>query len=138
VSLIGATGPRGPRGYQGRPGPQGLQGVQGPRGNPGLNGSAKGDTGPTGPTGPQGVEGPQGIPGDAGETGPEGPPRGVFEQQFLTALATWVVNHNLGRVPAVTLVTLGGLEFDADVQHVSVNQCIVYLSTPSTGVVCCG
>lgn len=85
--------------------------------------------------GPIGLQGPEGPPGAAG---PDGPPRGVFEQEFPSPSYMWIVNHNLGRVPAVTLITLGGVEFDADVQHTSANQCVVYLLSPFAGAVICG
>ncbi len=39
------------------------------------------------------------------------------------AQPVWIVNHNFGRYPACVKVrTLGGVELDAAVQHVSANQ----------------
>ena len=57
-----------------------------------------------------------------------------YSQQFAAAPG-WIVNHNLGRRPNVQLRTLGGVEFDANVVHVSDNQVAVYFDAPMAGVV---
>ncbi|CAA2141389.1 hypothetical protein [Hyphomicrobium sp. ghe19] len=49
----------------------------------------------------------------------------------------WTVNHNLGYKPAVELYTVGGMEFEAEVLHTSVNQLIVYLVVEIAGFVRC-
>lgn len=46
---------------------------------------------------------------------------------------TWTINHNLGFIPSVELLTAGGVEFDAEVVHTSVNQTLVYLLTAMAG-----
>lgn len=51
--------------------------------------------------------------------------------------STWTVNHNLGYKPAVELYTVGGMEFEAEVLHTSVNQCVVYLVVEIAGFVRC-
>jgi hypothetical protein len=67
--------------------------------------------------------------------GPAGAPGGTndpFEQ--LVAAAEWIVNHNLGRRPAVTLLSTGGVEMVAEVLHVSLNQFRVYFDQPRAGL----
>jgi hypothetical protein len=74
----------------------------------------------------QGPPGPPGMPG-----------RGLgFEADFAAA-AEWVVNHNLGFRPLVSVLTPGGAEMDAEVLHTSLNQCRVYFSAPAAGRVRC-
>lgn len=46
---------------------------------------------------------------------------------------TWTINHNLGYRPSVTLLTVGGAEFDAEVIHTSVNQTVISLTAATAG-----
>lgn len=46
---------------------------------------------------------------------------------------TWTINHNLGFKPTVSLYTTGGLVFEAEIIHTSINQSVVYLSSPTNG-----
>jgi hypothetical protein len=39
-----------------------------------------------------------------------------------SAAAEWTVNHNLGRRPLVAVTTIGGIEVETDVLHVSDSQ----------------
>lgn len=56
-----------------------------------------------------------------------------FEQNFAAA-ASWTVNHNLGRRPAsVRVLTPGGVEAEADVTEISLNQVIVSFAAPQAG-----
>ena len=55
-----------------------------------------------------------------------------FEQAFASALS-WIVNHNLGREPFVSVLNTGGSELIAEVQHTSINQSIVYFSAAQAG-----
>lgn len=74
--------------------------------------------------------GTQGPPGDEGPPGPGAIP---FEQTFASA-PSWTVNHNLGRSPAsVRVVTPGGIQIEADISEISVNQVIVSFSVPHAG-----
>lgn len=59
-----------------------------------------------------------------------------YEQDFPES-TTWVVNHNLGRKPIVTLLTQGGVEMIAEVVHTNANQLIVYFASPIAGRVRC-
>jgi hypothetical protein len=54
--------------------------------------------------------------------------------QTFTAAATWTVNHNLGRHPYSWAVeTLGGVEIEVAVQHVSINQSVVMFDSQTAG-----
>lgn len=50
-----------------------------------------------------------------------------------TPLSTWVINHNLGYMPQVTVFSLGGVEVEASIAHLSVNQVQVQFSQPFAG-----
>lgn len=51
--------------------------------------------------------------------------------------STWTINHNLGRRPLVALFTTGGVEFEAQVTHVSPNQAIANLAGAFAGTARC-
>lgn len=59
----------------------------------------------------------------------------VFTQS--SASATWTVNHNLGVRPTATILSPGGVEVEATVVHISVNQLQVLFASPQTGSVRC-
>lgn len=67
-----------------------------------------------------------GPPGASGE----GPP--LLHMQG-SASAEWIVNHNKGFHPLITVLGPGGGEVFAQVLHVSVNQARIYFSEPQTG-----
>lgn len=59
----------------------------------------------------------------------------IFTQEFPVS-AQWLVNHNLGHLPAsVTLLSPGGVEIEANIVHTSDNQFVVDLSPPTAGQV---
>lgn len=76
-------------------------------------------------------QGPAGPPGSSGS--------GVehFEHLQAAAAAVWIVNHNLGFRPNVTLTTLGGAEMLAEVLHISLNQVQVFFDDPRSGIALC-
>lgn len=75
-----------------------------------------------------------GPPGPVGPPGPEGPPGGGGHTHTQPVpAAQWVINHNLGFRPSVTLLTPGGVEFWAKVTHLSINQTVIDLTTPLAG-----
>lgn len=76
------------------------------------------------------TSGPPGPPGPAGGGG--GGPSGYDHTQTVAA-DTWTMNHNLGRRPVVELFTSGGVQFFAQIVHVSANQAVAYLNAPITG-----
>jgi hypothetical protein len=116
--------------------------------NTGLEwGALTSDVLPPGPQGPAGLDGRDGLDGvdgargvmgfagAAGATGATGPPPTGYSQTFAAA-PSWTVNHNLGRIPAACSVhTLGGVVVDAEMQHTSVNQVIVYFDAQMAGAV---
>ncbi len=103
---------------EGPPGPRGPQGPAGQRG-------------PTGPAGPQGV---RGFTGMTGKRGPMGPGGQYFEHEQTEPATEWIINHNFGCHPmACRCLTLGGAEMDAEIVHVSDNQCRVYVTIPMAG-----
>lgn len=48
-----------------------------------------------------------------------------FEFVQSTPLSTWTINHNLGFNPSVQVFSSGGLQVDAEIQNVTVNQTII-------------
>jgi hypothetical protein len=78
------------------------------------------------------TEGVQGPPG------PPGPPGGAFFVHVQNSpSATWIINHNLGRRPGVSLLTLNGDEFEGQIRHVSSNQAQALLATAMAGQALC-
>jgi hypothetical protein len=76
--------------------------------------------------------------GILGPPGPAGPAGSVnaFEQTFSSAI-NWVVNHNLGRRPLVTILSTGDVEVEAHVVHTNLNQFIVYFASATAGKIRC-
>lgn len=58
-------------------------------------------------------------------------PSFVFEQGI--ASDTWVINHNLGKRPSITLVDSSGREFKTVCDYINDNQIIVRLASATTG-----
>jgi hypothetical protein len=61
----------------------------------------------------------------------------TYEHVQSSAAATWTINHNLGFKPAISLRTVGGVEFEAEITHVSDNQAVVSLVTAMAGYARC-
>ena len=80
---------------------------------------------------------------EAGPPGPPGPqgPKGDLAGRFLHTQSqdsdTWTVNHNLGYLPNVSVLSLGGLTLWAEIIHTSQNQLLVYFDEPTAGQVVC-
>ena len=55
----------------------------------------------------------------------------VFEQGV--ASDTWIIKHNLGKFPSVSLVDSAGTQFDADVEYNDINTCTVRMNGATTG-----
>lgn len=140
--LESLKGPQGPQGIAGPQGIQGPQGVQGPQGIQGIRGPA-GSDGLVGPAGPQGIQGPAGPKGDTGDTGPMGPKGdpGVSSEPFTLTISpavnVWSINHNLGRYPNVTILSIGGKEMLGEIINTTLNHFFVYFDTPIEGRVIC-
>ena len=74
------------------------------------------------------VPGLRGLPGSAAVH---------YEHLQSIAETEWVVNHNLGIRPQVSVFSLGGVTMWAEVVHISLNQVFVYFDSPQTGIVVC-
>lgn len=55
----------------------------------------------------------------------------VYDQQV--ASATWVITHNMGKYPSVTIVDTAGDEVEGEVKYNSLNQVTITFSAPVTG-----
>lgn len=71
-----------------------------------------------------GRRGPQGAPGTSGA--------GYVHTQG-TAVATWVIAHNLGYRPSVAVTSVGGIEVEAEVAHITNTLLEVRFATPYAG-----
>lgn len=78
-----------------------------------------------------------GIPGPKGEDGSGVGGAFTYTHTQAVAATTWVLNHNLGGRPNVSVYTAGGVEVWAEVVHISVNQAQVLLDTPLAGFALC-
>lgn len=57
--------------------------------------------------------------------------------QSFTFVDTIVVNHGLGKYPAVTIIDTTGDEVVGAVDHNTINQCTVTFSSETSGVIIC-
>lgn len=55
----------------------------------------------------------------------------IYEQ--AEADDTWVIQHNLGKYPSVTIVDSSGNEFYPAVKYDNENQCTIYMNGATTG-----
>jgi hypothetical protein len=68
--------------------------------------------------------------------GVQGPPGGGALRHVHTqssASSIWTVNHNLGLRPQVEVLSPGGVQVEAAVQHITDNQTVITFNTPQTG-----
>lgn len=163
----GADGRDGVDGMSGAPGRDGRDGAPGKDGKDGVPGLVwrgrwdakasyvKGDavffsgsswiaTGPSRGQYPASSKSPWDLlasAGSAGADGADGASGGAggasFDFTQSTPSDTWVINHNLGFRPSIELLSVGGVEFQADIVHTSVNQAIVYIAIPYAGSARC-
>lgn len=78
--------------------------------------------------------------GDVGPAGPTGPAGAAvrYEHTQASASTLWVVAHNLGYRPSVTVLTVGGIEiFGAEVQHLSANTLNLSFDVAFSGTALC-
>lgn len=109
----------GPEGPQGPPGPPGLDGPQGEQGLPG----SQGEQGPAGPKGDTGDPGPKGDKGDVAG----------FAFTQTSPAVMWIIPHNLGVRPTVSIYSVGGIEMLGTVQHLSENTLQIGFAAPTAG-----
>lgn len=85
-----------------------------------------------------GIPGTMGPPGIQGPIGPAGGPANpTFTFTQSSPLAGWIINHNLGFNPILTVTDIGGNEVEAEIVHISSNLTMVYFSQPQTGKARC-
>jgi hypothetical protein len=79
--------------------------------------------------------------GSAWEAVAEGEGGGGGDAEYLheqgAASATWTVNHNLGKYPAVTVMDSSGKKVEGRVVFNSSNQLTLYFSAPFSGTASC-
>ena len=68
---------------------------------------------------------------------PAGAPGGTYEHPQASAADEWIVNHNLGYKPNISVLTVGGVKVVAEVLHISNNQARVYFDNPMAGTAVC-
>jgi hypothetical protein len=154
--VTGAQGTRGTQGVQGTVGvgTQGTQGVQGSsvQGTQGTQGAGspgtQGTQGATG-TGTQGVAGPQGPQGEPGLNGSDinttdDLTEGTTNKYFLvtrvshehtqgSSSAAWVIEHNLGFKPNVTVVDSAGSIVEGEITYTNSNSLTVSFQASFSG-----
>lgn len=70
-----------------------------------------------------GVMGPQGIQGEKGDTGDTGPPGGTYRHDQAVAANPWVIQHDLGYMPAgVYVEDSAGTAYDVVPEHIDINS----------------
>ena len=133
-------------GAQGTTGTQGATGTQGVQGRQGITGS-----------GVQGVQGTQGIPGSGASAQDindaiaaaaldttDDLSEGVTNKYFTVARVsydhtqgvssnTWVINHNLGFKPNVTVVDSAGTIYEGEITYTNTNSLTVSFSAAFSG-----
>jgi len=72
-----------------------------------------------------------GIKGDSGDT------LSRYSHNQASPALTWTINHNLNNHPSIVLLTIGGIEFNGQIIHTSLNQAIVYLVVATAGTAQC-
>ena len=77
------------------------------------------------------------LPVLRGDPGPSGAAAAAFVHTQSVAAADWIVNHNLGVQPTVSVTDAGGNVVLAEVQHVSTAQARVRFALAVAGVARC-
>jgi hypothetical protein len=83
-------------------------------------------------------EGSPGVPGPPGPQGEQGPPGtgvvgGTFTFTQATPLDTWVITHNMGYFPAVSVVDSAGELVEGDTIYTSANVVTLLFSAAFSG-----
>lgn len=79
------------------------------------------------------VTGLQGPPGPVGETGPSGAAAASYRHIQSGVSASWVIVHNLGAYPNVTVVDSGGTVVEGDIAYDSDSQVTLTFSSAFSG-----
>lgn len=133
----GDTGAQGPQGEQGI---QGIQGEQGPQGEQGIQGETGNGIASIDKTSTSGLVDTYTITYTNGDsdtftvTNGESPTTYIYEQAI--ASDTWVIEHNLNKMPSITLIDQFGKEFDAEKEYPTgyeTTKVIIHLNGATTG-----
>ena len=60
-------------------------------------------------------------------------PRDTYTHDQQTASSTWVINHNMGKYPSVTIIDTAGDEVEGEVKHDSQNKITINFSSAFSG-----
>lgn len=60
-----------------------------------------------------------------------------YQHTQAVPAAVWTVNHNLGKIPSITIMDSSGNVVEGDVQNVNVNQAILQFSGAFSGIAVC-
>lgn len=121
IGLQGSIGAQGATGFQGLSGSNGLQGATGFQGLTGLQGIQ----GMHGAAAAQGIQGTQGIAGEATPV--------AFTYTQSSASTNWVINHNLGFYPNITVVDLSSNILEGDITYTDSNSVTLTFSRTTSG-----
>lgn len=101
--------------------------------------------GPPGENGKPGKDG-RGVPDFSGQTdavlktngrktywGQDKSSTYVYEQGTLSPSNVWIINHNLGKYPSVTVVDSAGTRFECETHYLNENTCVVNMSVAMSG-----
>lgn len=66
------------------------------------------------------------------ESGTGGGDKNFIHTQGVPS-ATWVIQHNLGKYPSVTVIDTAGTEVEGEVRHVDVNNLVLEFSAGFAG-----
>jgi hypothetical protein len=75
----------------------------------------------------------QGPAGPKGDTGSAGPGSTYYNHAQTAASTTWTINHNLGRIPSITVIDTAGSEIEGDYAYPSVNTVVLTFSAATGG-----
>lgn len=80
---------------------------------------------------------------EQGPEGPPGPPGGgngggtYYSYQQSAPSMTWIITHNLGFMPDVVLFSVGGVEIEGEIVHISNNVANALFVVPVAGSARC-
>jgi len=77
--------------------------------------------------------GPPGPPGIMGPPGPSGAASDSHEHVQSIQSSSWVINHNLGFKPNVTIFDISGALIEDAIIHKTINQVELQFLTPRVG-----
>jgi hypothetical protein len=69
--------------------------------------------------------------------GPPGPAGVHYTHYQMVPNTTWIVNHNLGYKPHITVLSPGGTALVCEIIHTNVNQAVLIFNLPTAGTAYC-